>query len=165
VSQPRFFLIMGVSGSGKSTVGRLLAQRLGWNFYDADDFHPPANVEKMAKGMPLDDADRALWLKILNQLISKDLEEGKSGVLACSALKQQYRQALLAGNPSVELVFLKGSNNLIRSRLADRADHYMQPGMLKSQFDALEEPQDALVVNITSPVEQIVDLICQNTLA
>ena len=155
---------MGVSGSGKTTVGRLVAQRLGWDFYDGDDFHPPANMEKMAKGIPLEDTDRNPWLKILYHLISTCLEEGKSGVLACSALKQQYRQALLAGNPGVQLVYLKGDYDLIRSRMADRAVHYMQPGMLQSQFDALEEPQDALVVDISSTVEQIVEKIFQNML-
>src|SRR5690349_3315203 len=113
----RFIIVMGVSGSGKTSVGKALAERLKWDFYDADDFHPPANVLKMANGPPLDDADRAPWLAALHQLISDSLRQARPGVLACSALKESYRQKLLQGNAGVQLVYLKGSYELIWSRM------------------------------------------------
>src|SRR6185369_4329143 len=144
----RFFIVMGVSGSGKTEVGRSLAKQLGWDFYDADDFHPPENVAKMAKGIPLDDSDRAPWLASLHNLIASSLKEDHSGVLACSALKERYRQQLMDGNSDVQLVYLKGSYDLIWSRMEQRTDHYMKPHMLKSQFDALEEPKNALIIDI-----------------
>src|SRR5688572_10181249 len=116
----RFFIVMGVSGSGKSEVGSALAQHLGWDFYDADDFHPPANIAKMAAGVPLDDTDRAPWLASLHELISTSLKKDKPGVLACSALKERYRQQLLTDNDDVQLVYLKGSYELIWSRMSGR---------------------------------------------
>ena len=155
----RFFLVMGVSGSGKTSVGKSIAEHLGWNFYDADDFHPPTNVEKMAKGIPLDDSDRAPWLASLHDLISSSLIHNKPGVLACSALKERYRQRLLKRNTGVQIVFLKGSYELIWSRMTRRKNHYMKADMLKSQFDALEEPADALTVDISLPVEEIVQVV------
>jgi len=158
----RFFIIMGVSGCGKSSVGKLLSERLGWDFYDADDFHPAENVAKMAAGIPLDDTDRAPWLSFLHDLISSSLQAGKPGVLACSALKERYRQALLAGNLETQIVYLQGSYDLIWSRMLTRAGHYMKPHMLQSQFDALEEPASALKVDITLPLESIVDVILSN---
>jgi len=151
-----FLIIMGVSGSGKSSVGRLLARNLGWDFYDADDFHPQANVEKMAQGIALDDSDRAPWLAALNELISTSLKADRPGVLACSALKERYRQQLLAGNDGVRLVYLKGSYDLIWSRMEKRTDHYMKPHMLQSQFEALEEPSNALTIDISMSVDEIV---------
>ena len=156
-----FILIMGVSGCGKTTVGKRLAKRLGWDFYDADDFHPPVNIEKMSQGMPLNDTDRALWLETLHALISSCSQANQPGVLACSALKEQYRLTLLDGNPGVQIVYLKGSYDLIWSRLSSRTKHYMKPNMLKSQLIALEEPKNALVINIEDSVEQIVDIICE----
>lgn len=150
---------MGVSGSGKTSVGKSLAEHLGWGFYDADNFHPQANVEKMANGMPLDDSDRAPWLAALHDLISSSLTQNRPGVLACSALKERYRKRLLDGNPGVQLVYLKGSYELIWSRMIVRKDHYMKPHMLKSQFDALEEPADALAVDISLPVEEILQVV------
>jgi gluconokinase len=152
----RFFIIMGVSGSGKTEVGRSLAQHLGWDFYDADDFHPQANVDKMAAGIPLDDSDRAPWLARLHELISSSLKKDQPGVLACSALKERYRQQLLANNDDVQLVFLKGSYDLIWSRMSARKDHYMKPHMLRSQFETLEEPIHALIVDISRPIDEIV---------
>ncbi len=152
----RFFIVMGVSGCGKSSVGKALAERLGWDFYDADDFHPPENVAKMANGIPLDDSDRAPWLASLHDLISSSLEANKPGVLACSALKERYRQTLLDGNSDVQIVYLKGSYDLIWSRMEKRKDHYMKPHMLKSQFDALEEPTNALVIDVTLTINDIV---------
>ena len=152
----RFLIVMGVSGCGKSSVGKALAQSLGWDFYDADDFHPPQNVAKMAGGIPLDDSDRAPWLALLNELISSSLKEDKPGMLACSALKERYRQQLMDGNDGVQIVYLKGSYDLIWSRMEKRTDHYMKPHMLKSQFDALEEPTNALTIDISVSVDDIV---------
>ena len=159
VMKTRFFILMGVSGSGKTTIGSLLAGRLGWNFYDADDFHPPANIAKMAAGIPLNDDDRTPWLAVLHELIASSLRENRPGVLACSALKKHYRQILLAGNRDVQLVYLKGSFELIQERMAARSGHYMQPVLLQSQFDALEEPDDALTVDIAPGPETMVDEI------
>lgn len=161
----RFFIIMGVSGCGKSTIGRAVAKKLGWDFYDADDFHPPQNVAKMDSGIPLNDEDRAPWLESLHNLISSGLEENRPGVLACSALKERYRQQLLAGNENqgLQIVYLKGSYDLIRSRMSARAGHYMKPEMLRSQFDALEEPRDALIIDIELPPDEIVAQVVEST--
>jgi len=158
----RFFIIMGVAGSGKTRVGRSLAQQLGWEFYDADDFHPPENIAKMAGGIPLDDADRAPWLAALHDLISSSLKTDRPGVLACSALKERYRQQLMGGKEGVHLVYLKGSYELIWSRMEQRSDHYMKPHMLKSQFNTLEEPTHALTVDVTMPVEDLVHEILKH---
>lgn len=158
----RFFIVMGVSGCGKTSVGKALADSLGWDFYDADDFHPPENVAKMANGTPLDDSDRALWLASLHELISSSLKADKPGVLACSALKERYRQQLLDGNDGVQLIYLKGSYELIWSRMIKRVDHYMKPHMLQSQFEALEEPTNAMVVDISESVDEIVGEILKH---
>ena len=155
----RFVIVMGVSGSGKTSVGRSLAEKLGWDFYDADDFHPPANVAKMASGTPLDDSDRAPWLAALHDRISSSLKADQPGVLACSALKERYRRQLLDGNQGVQVVYLKGSYELIWSRMEKRTDHYMKPHMLKSQFDALEEPANALTIDIAMSLDEIVQEI------
>ncbi len=158
----RFFIVMGVSGCGKTSVGKSLAEHLGWNFYDGDDFHPPANIAKMANGIPLDDADRAPWLAALHDLISSSLKADRPGVLACSALKERYRRQLLDGNEGVQIVYLKGSFELIWSRMEKRTDHYMKPDMLKSQFDALEEPANVLTVDISMPLDDIVQVILKH---
>lgn len=155
----RFFIVMGVSGSGKTSIGRSLADHLGWDFYDADDFHPPENVAKMASGIPLDDTDRAPWLAALHDLISSSLRNDRPGVLACSALKERYRQQLVNGNEDVQVVYLKGSYDLIWSRMEKRTDHYMKPHMLKSQFEALEEPENALTMDISMSVDDMVNEI------
>ena len=155
----RCVIVMGVSGSGKTSVGRSLAEKLGWDFYDADDFHPPANVAKMASGTPLDDSDRAPWLAALHDRISSSLKADQPGVLACSALKERYRRQLLDGNQGVQVVYLKGSYELIWSRMEKRTDHYMKPHMLKSQFDALEEPANAFTIDIAMSLDEIVQEI------
>jgi gluconokinase len=152
-------LVMGVAGCGKTTVGKGLAERLGWDFFDADGFHPSANVAKMAAGIPLNDGDREPWLAALHDLLSRTLREGRHPVLACSALKQKYRDRLLAGNEGMRVVFLSGSYDLILLRMKERTDHYMKAGMLRSQFADLEEPRDALTVDIAPPPEKIIEEI------
>jgi len=152
----RFLIIMGVSGSGKSTVGQALAVKLDWDFFDADDFHPPANIAKMSGGIPLNDEDRAPWLASLHDLISSTLGMDRCGVLACSALKERYRRQLLEGNPGAQIVYLKGSYELILARMSARPGHYMKPEMLRSQFAALEEPQNAIIVDIALPLDELV---------
>lgn len=157
----RVYLVMGVSGSGKSTVGRALAQRLGVPFYDGDDFHPAANVAKMSRGIPLDDADRVPWLARLHDLIAGHLARGATAVVACSALKKQYRDQLRAGSDGVNIIYLQGSFALIQQRMAARPDHFMPAGMLRSQFDALEPPASdcAFSVDVDQSVDSIVDSI------
>lgn len=151
-----FLIVMGVSGSGKSTVGNLLAERLGWPFYDGDDFHPAANVAKMSQGIPLTDTDRAGWLRVLAELIRDSLQRGESGVLACSALKKRYRDQLCVDPMQAKFIYLKGSYDLIQTRMKARPGHYMKPGMLDSQFAALEEPSDAITVETGRSPEAIV---------
>lgn len=156
---PVFVVVMGVSGSGKTTVGELLAARMGWRFYDGDKFHPPENVAKMATGTPLDDTDRAGWLAVLAGLMRDGLARGDSGVIACSALKEKYRDDLRVDPTRVHFVYLKGSFDLIWERMLRRQNHYMKASMLQSQFAALEEPEGVLTCDITPPPEQIVDEI------
>ena len=150
-------LLMGVQGSGKTTVGRALAERLGWPFRDADEFHPPANIAKMAAGIALTDADRAPWLAAIRAEMDRANAEHRSLVITCSALKEQYRQQLAA--PNTKLVFLKGDYDLIASRLRERAHHFAKLDLLPSQFEQLEEPHDALVVDIHPTVPEIVEEI------
>ena len=152
-------ILMGVSGSGKTTIGARLAQTLGWPFYDGDQFHPPANVAKMQQGIPLTDADRWPWLHALRAHIETCMRQGVSAILACSALKQTYREHLVIEEAEVKLVYLKGNYDLIHERLAQRRDHFMPPGLLASQFVALEEPERGIVVDIVHPPETIVELI------
>lgn len=155
-------ILMGVTGCGKTTVGRLLADQLGWMFYDADDFHPEENVEKMSRGIPLDDDDRIPWLQRLAELIQSEHENERNMILACSALKRQYREILDHDLKPVKLVYLKGDFELIKNRLSKRVGHYMDPDLLKSQFEALEEPKDleeALTVDIAPPPEEIVSSV------
>lgn len=153
---------MGVSGSGKSTVGAALAHGLGWDFFDGDDFHPAENVAKMSAGIPLNDNDRTPWLKRLQLLIRDQLAQDAPLVLASSALKQSYRDILLDGNPQATLVYLQGSFDTIWSRMKARGIHFMGPEMLRSQFEALEEPAGILTVSIELSVEELVSEIIQN---
>lgn len=155
----RFIIVMGVAGCGKTTVGKALAKYWGWKFYDADDFHPPESIAKMTNGIPLNDSDRALWLASLHHLISSCVKAKYSGVLACSALKERYRQQLLEGNQGLQIVYLKGNYDLIWSRLSARQDHYMKPHMLQSQFEALEEPTNALSIDVSVPVDEVIQTI------
>lgn len=149
-------LLMGVAGSGKTTIGQQLAAQLGWSFRDADDFHPPENVAKMSAGIPLDDRDRAPWLAAIRAHIDACAARGESAVLTCSALKEKYRDILLRGATAVRLVHLTGSFDLILERMNARQGHFMKPQMLRSQFEALEAPREALAVDIGKSPEAIV---------
>lgn len=151
-------ILMGVTASGKTTVGRMLAAELGYQFYDADDFHPRANIDKMRRGIPLNDADRLPWLETLRDLVRCCLTEHRQAVLACSALKDAYRQYLLI-DPQVMLVYLKASQNLMRQRLLRRRGHYMNPALLESQFATLEEPKQAIEIDASLSPEEIVGAI------
>jgi len=155
----RVIVVMGVSGAGKTTVGRLLAERLGWHFADADDHHPPENVRKMASGIPLSDEDRIPWLERLHELTRQHLASGHSLVLACSALRSSYREALAADETRISFVYLHGSFDLIHSRLTERSDHYMPKELLRSQFETLEPPTDTLAVEVSPPPEELVTQI------
>ena len=148
-------LLMGISGAGKTTVGRLLALRLGWEFIEGDDHHPEANVNKMRRGIPLTDADRAPWLESLRALMLARTAAGKNAVVACSALKQAYREALRI-SPDVHVVYLRGTSQLLRQRLNERAGHFMSAAMLESQLAALEEPGDSLVIDVERSPDEIV---------
>lgn len=152
-------ILMGVSGSGKTTIGKRLADELGYTFHDGDAFHPPANIAKMKSGTPLDDDDRSAWLAALRELIEESLRAGESIVLACSALKQVYRERLQVEPQEVRFVFLKGDFELIARRMQSRKGHFMPPQLLRSQFEALEEPRDAVTVNIALPPKNIVGQI------
>jgi gluconokinase len=161
-------VLMGVAGSGKTTIGMRLASELGWRFLDADDFHPAANIRKMASGQPLDDADRAPWLAALHAELAAEASAGRDVVLACSALKEVYRRVLVgagqqgagagAGLP-VRFVHLKGAPALLRQRLRNRSGHFMRDRLLDSQLETLEEPPGALVVDIAESPRRIVEEI------
>jgi gluconokinase len=155
-------IVMGVSGSGKSTVAESLAERLGWRFEDGDSFHPPANVAKMAAGHPLTDDDRWPWLNAIADEIERTCNAGGYVIIACSALKHAYREVLLRGRDDVRFVFLNGTQALIADRLAHRKGHFMPPELLTSQFRTLEPPDEnehVITVSIDAPVEPIVDEI------
>jgi gluconokinase len=153
-------VVMGVSGAGKTTVGKLLAGQLGWTFLEGDDYHPAANVEKMRRGVPLQDKDRWPWLAVLRERIAQARQRGENAVLACSVLKQAYRDELSRGAPEeVRYVFLRGSEELIRQRLAERKGHYMNPTLLHSQFEALEPPKDAIDIDVGQAPRKIMEQI------
>lgn len=152
-------VLMGVTGSGKTTIGKLLATGLGWQFCDADDLHPSQNVEKMRRGIPLTDADRVPWLEALREFVRECVKRDESAVIACSALKARYREYLLIDG-DVKLVYLKGEMQLIEERLGARRGHFMNPKLLQSQFETLEEPQGGVtVVDIAPSPEAIVRTI------
>lgn len=154
-------ILMGVSGSGKTTVGHALAERLGWSFAEGDDFHSAANRAKMHAGIPLTDLDREPWLNAIHAQIELWLQNKANMVLACSALKQSYRDQLIAATPakSICFVYLQGSASLIQQRLQQRHGHYMPASLLGSQFEALEPPQDAIVISVAPSVPVIVEQI------
>jgi len=149
-------VIMGAAGAGKSTVGALLAHRLGARFVDADDLHPPANVAKMRRGESLADADRAPWLATLHELLRRHATAGPRLVLACSALKAAYRAVLLAGIEGVRVVYLRADRATLAGRVAARGGHFFPPALVDSQLEALEEPDAALVIDATLPVAEVV---------
>jgi len=154
-THPFALVLMGVSGSGKTVIGERLSQILGSPFFDGDDYHPEGNIAKMAAGIPLNDQDRIPWLRILHNIISDHLQDGCSLILACSALKQSYRDLLADGNEGTIFVHLKGDFDLIFQRMRVREEHYMKASMLRSQFEALEEPPDAIVIDVNQDVEAI----------
>jgi len=151
-------IVMGVVGAGKTTIGRLLAQQLGWSFSDADDYHAASSVEKIRNGIPLTDEDRTPWLQALREAIVRWIAEGKNEVLACSALKRAYRQMLQAG-PDVRFVYLEGTAVLIAERLRSRRGHFANEQILSSQLADLEKPEGAVTVNISASPEEIVGKI------
>lgn len=153
-------VVMGVSGSGKSTVSKILARELGWTFVEADDFHPAANIEKMRRGIPLEDADRRPWLDAIRRRLMEAGQRGENVVLACSALKHAYQHYLAQCAPeSVHYVWLVGSEELIRRRLAQRTGHFMNAALLHSQFETLEAPEGAVQVDVTPPPKAIATAI------
>ena len=152
-------VLMGVSGSGKTTIGSALAERVGWPFLDGDDFHPPENVAKMKSGTPLTDEDRWPWLDRLNTELRAREARSESAVIACSALKQAYRDRLSRGLASWRLVFLHGSFELLRRRAEERKHRYMPASLLQSQFDTLEPPTEAIRIDVAEPLEKSLETI------
>jgi len=156
---PMMLVLIGVSGCGKTTIGEILARRTGWPLYDADAFHSAESIAKMRGGIALQDADRWPWLDSMHAMLAEKFSRGESVLLACSALKQKYRDRLAQGGLPLRWVYLKGDFALIHRRLEARKNHYMKAGLLESQFAALEEPRDALVVDISATPEAIADEI------
>jgi carbohydrate kinase (thermoresistant glucokinase family) len=152
-------ILMGPMGCGKTTIGKMLAEKLGWSFYDGDDFHPQKNVEKMRAGIALTDEDRKLWLENLHGNIHRWLKDRENSILACSALKQAYRNILGVNQNTVRTVYLKGSYELLRKRIEDRQHPYMNKNLLRSQLDTLEEPKDGLTVDISETPEIVVSTV------
>ncbi len=161
---PLVIVLMGVAGCGKSTTGAGLAKVLGWPFRDADSFHPPANIEKMRSGQPLDDADRAPWLAAIARWIDERLERAEPGIVSCSALKRAYRGRIIGARRGVRLVYLKGDRTLISQRLGARKRHFMPASLLDSQLSVLEEPggeEHPVIVNIAMSPRRVVTTILE----
>jgi gluconokinase len=152
---------MGVSGSGKTTVATLFAKKTGATFYEGDEFHPPENIEKMRRGIPLTDADRAKWLQILRGIITRSLDENRFTVMTCSALKAAYRDVLRGGDARVQFVYLTGPRAVLEERLKARRGHFMPPALLDSQLATLEPPADALTFSCEKSPEEIVAAVIQ----
>lgn len=150
---------MGVSGAGKTAVGERLAERLGWPFVDADDLHPASNVRKMAAGTPLTDEDRLPWLRSVRQAMNEHAAAGRSAVVACSALKSEYRELLSSGLAAARIVYLRATPDVLDRRLAERRGHFFDPKLLASQLETLEEPEEALVVEADRELEAVVDAV------
>ena len=158
-STAKFIILMGVSGVGKTTIGKLLARRFGCSFFDADDFHPEANLSKMRRGIPLTDDDRREWLDRLSKLIGSCTSAGEPAVLACSALKHSYRSKLRRGHEGVIFVYLKAPREVVEERLSDRKGHFFNPELLESQIADLEEPVNAVIVDAAEPVDVVLETI------
>ncbi len=156
---------MGVSGSGKTTIGKALSQELGYAFYDADDFHPPENIAKMSQGIPLKDSDRIPWLNAIKSVINEHQKQQKNAIITCSALKQSYRNLLQENTRNIIWIYLKGNYEIILQRLQQRSEHFMKENMLLSQFQTLEEPENAVIIDINLSVQNIVKEIINQTCA
>ena len=153
------FIVMGVSGSGKTTVGKAVSNKFGWKYYEGDEYHPAENVEKMKNWIPLNDEDRLPWLLSLRKVVEEAISKRENIVISCSALKEAYRK-ILKVSEEVKFIYLKGSYDLIRKRMEERIPHFFKPEMLKSQFDVLKEPQQAIEIDISKSSESIIgDLI------
>jgi gluconokinase len=159
VSATRIVLITGVAGSGKTTIGSLLAQRLGWPYVEGDDFHPPANRERMARGLPLEESHRRPWLAALRAGIEEVCATGGRAVFSCSALREVHRKQLASGVDGLRLVYLAGDYETIRDRVVRRQGHWFDPALVDSQFEALEPPRDALVIDVSEAPDAIVERI------
>ncbi len=152
---------MGVAGTGKTTIGRMLSERLGWQFYDGDDYHPKENVEKMKKGIPLTDDDRWPWLRAIEQLINSRLSDNQKSIIACSALKREYREYLKQDKEDIVFVYLKGDEKILRERISSRHGHFAGVDLLESQLDTIEEPHNVLTVDISRKPEEITDYLIE----
>jgi gluconokinase len=152
-------VLMGVSGAGKTAVGELLAKRLGWPLVDGDDLHPASNISKMTAGVPLTDEDRLPWLQKIRDAIVEHAGSGRSAIVACSALKRTYRKFLLQGQPDTRLVYLRGPPVVLERRLGERRGHFFDPNLLASQLETMEEPKDAVVVDVDAELEAVVDSV------
>jgi gluconokinase len=152
-------VLMGVSGSGKTTLGTILARELGWKFRDGDDLHPESNKRKMQAGIALTDADRRPWLAAVREYIARCLREGTNAIVACSALKQSYREMIVVDRSRVKIVYLKASREVVGERLAARKGHFFDPILLDSQFETLEEPADAITIDVSGSPQHSVDAI------
>ena len=159
------YLITGVSGSGKTTIGQALSQEFGCAFYDADDFHPPENITKMSQGIPLNESDRLPWLNAIKLVINQHQEENKNAVITCSALKQSYRDLLEENTTDIIWIYLKGNHETILNRLQQRSKHFMKENMLISQFKTLEEPENAVIIDVNLSVKEILQEIIEQTYA
>ena len=160
-NNPQAVILMGVAGSGKTVVGMQVARKLDWIFLDADDFHPPANIEKMKHGIPLNDQDRAPWLQRLHDELQRQIAEGHSVILACSALKETYRNVLRDEVSPPKFVYLDVDPETIRDRLQHRTAHFFPKELLESQFAALEKPKDAIIVDARKPLNAVIDQVIQ----